>query len=189
MIRVHIYMGDTEDSTMDDSVVDVSPLNVIDVIDLTKDSPSGSVRSRRLRQRNAEGANAEDSSRNTANSLSHHRGADPPIVLGSVWDIPTFVEIPKRKKRTRTANLNETLTLDTTKDDKEYYTVQSDNREQIPLTCPICLEPLTSQLKPITTRCGHLFCGECLESVIRISKKCPTCKTSITLKSSTRLYL
>lgn len=85
---------------------------------------------------------------------------------------------------------NTILTIDdTVKEDKTYYTVEMGIKEPIPLTCPVCFESLTSNLKPITTRCGHLFCSECLESFIRISKKCPSCKSSITLKSCTRIYL
>jgi len=83
------------------------------------------------------------------------------------------------------------LTLDDTieEDNKTCYTIKSDTTEPVPLICPICLEPLSSDLKPTATRCGHLFCSECLQTFIRTSKKCPTCKATVGLKSCTRLYL
>lgn len=199
-------MGDTDDSIMDDSVVDISSPSVVEVIDLT--SPSGSVRPSRSRQRNRE-------SSSVTNNLNHHsRRPLSPIVLGNTQDTQLFVytflflhkkwlkdlfydqkclfrKSPKKKRKTSHAtNSNTVLTLDdTVKEDKTYYTVETDNKEPIPLKCRVCFELLTSNLKPITTRCGHLFCSECLKTFIGISKKCPTCKSTITLKSCTHIYL
>lgn len=74
-------------------------------------------------------------------------------------------------------------------DDDKHYVTESDNGEPLLLTCPICFELLCSKLKPITTRCGHIFCMQCLETHLLVSKKCPTCQNSVTLKSCTRLFL
>lgn len=71
----------------------------------------------------------------------------------------------------------------------KYYTFQSDNKVPVSLTCPICFEVLSPTSKPTTTRCGHLFCAKCLKKSVRKYKHCPTCKTTITLKSCIRLYL
>ncbi|XP_071653617.1 E3 ubiquitin-protein ligase RNF4 [Temnothorax longispinosus] len=184
-IRVNVYEDITDDSIMNDSVVDISP-TLIDVIDLTKESPSGSARTSRSRQRNT----GDVASSVTNSSACRCRRPLSPIVLGNTPDAQT--KNPRKKRRMlRATSSNEVLTVDDTnkEDDKPYCIVESDDRQPIPLTCPICLESLTSNLKPTTTRCGHLFCIECLESFIRISKKCPTCKTAITLKSCTRLYI
>lgn len=194
----------------DDSIVDVSLPTVI-VIDLTKESPR-SGRSSRSHRRNAE----DVSSSHSANESPDRRFRRPlsPIVLGNTQDTQTFVYTllissrkvkrkfllwlkiffrrspVKERKVPHATSSNEVLTLDDTiEENKTFYTVESDNREPVPLTCPICFESLSSNLKPITTRCGHLFCAECLETFIRTSKKCPTCKAAITLKSCTRLYL
>ena len=56
------------------------------------------------------------------------------------------------------------------------------------LTCPICYEELSSKLKPMSTRCGHIFCSHCLEQIMHTSKKCPTCQRPIKLRACTRLY-
>ncbi|XP_077264147.1 LON peptidase N-terminal domain and RING finger protein 3-like [Temnothorax americanus] len=183
-VRVNVYEDVTDDS-MNDSVMDISP-TLIDVIDLTKESPSGSARASRSRQRNT----GDVASSVSNGSTCRCRRPLSPIVLGNTPDVQT--KNPRKKRgMSRTRSSNEVLTVDDTskEDDKPYCIVESDDRQPILLTCPICLESLTSNLKPTTTRCGHLFCIECLESFIRISKKCPTCKTAITLKSCTRLYI
>ena len=42
--------------------------------------------------------------------------------------------------------------------------------------CPICL----SEYKhPQTTKCGHIFCRECIEQSLKYSSFCPTCKTPL----------
>lgn len=181
-------MGDTANSMMDDSVVDVSSSpTIIDVIDLTKESPSGSIRASRSRQRNTE----DVSSQHGATDSPDRRCRRPlsPLLLGKRTRKERRGEkVPFATSSSEILTLDDTIKEDDNKDDK-CYTINSDNREAIHLQCPICFESLTSNLKPITTRCGHVFCTECLESFIRISKKCATCKASITLKSCTRLYL
>lgn len=100
---------------------------------------------------------------------------------------------------------NEIVNLDDTVEDKKdeeadkqeadkqeaekYYTFQSDNKMPVSLTCPICLETLSSSLQPTSTRCGHIFCAKCLKESIHKYKNCPTCKSSLKLKSCIRLYL
>ncbi|KAL6260577.1 E3 ubiquitin-protein ligase RNF4-like [Pogonomyrmex barbatus] len=166
---------------MDDSIIDISStaIDVIDVIDLTKESPRTNRPSRSQRRINNE------STTYNINENQHFRRPLSPIILGN-----TNNEMKKPKKKKSRATLDEVLTVDDTNDEnKTYYTVESDNGKPVPLMCPICFESLSSNLKPITTRCGHLFCTECLETFIQTTKKCPTCKGPITLKSCTRLYL
>lgn len=52
--------------------------------------------------------------------------------------------------------------------------------------CPICLDPLKD---PSVTLCGHLYCLECIKSVVKSTKLCPICRTKLTAKSFHRLYL
>ncbi|XP_011066626.1 PREDICTED: uncharacterized RING finger protein C548.05c-like [Acromyrmex echinatior] len=171
-------MEDTN-NFMDDSVIDVSPS--IDVIDLTKESPSSVRPLRKSRQRNVENV----SSSNNVTSNSDQRPI-PPIVLGNTQD--TQMKSTRKKERVSQATSEVLILDDTIEEDKICYSVQSDIKEPVPLTCPICFEALSSKLKPYTTRCGHLFCLECLQTFLQTAKKCPTCKTTIALKSCTRLY-
>lgn len=53
--------------------------------------------------------------------------------------------------------------------------------------CPICQEIIAASAPPSggggrvarKTRCGHLFCGECIGTWLRQSKKCPVCMTHL----------
>ncbi|XP_057326659.1 E3 ubiquitin-protein ligase RNF4-like [Microplitis mediator] len=58
------------------------------------------------------------------------------------------------------------------------------------LSCPICFEELmNSSLKPMSTKCGHIFCENCIQSSLSARKKCPVCMAPATLKSCIRLHL
>ncbi|KAK0171401.1 hypothetical protein PV328_009138 [Microctonus aethiopoides] len=56
------------------------------------------------------------------------------------------------------------------------------------LSCPICYEDLRSSRKPMTTKCGHLFCESCIQATLSSRKKCPVCMASITIKSCIRVH-
>jgi hypothetical protein len=57
--------------------------------------------------------------------------------------------------------------------------LESDGRE-----CPICLEEMGADTdddnkRPATTRCGHVFCAECVERAVEEQQRCPMCRTEI----------
>lgn len=57
--------------------------------------------------------------------------------------------------------------------------LESDGRE-----CPICLEEMGADAtddnnEPIITRCGHVFCAECIERVVEEQWRCPMCRKEI----------
>ena len=57
--------------------------------------------------------------------------------------------------------------------------LESDGRE-----CPICLEEMGADAtggsnKPLITRCGHVFCAECIERVVEEQWRCPMCRKEI----------
>ncbi|XP_015695893.1 E3 ubiquitin-protein ligase RNF4-like isoform X1 [Oryza brachyantha] len=53
-------------------------------------------------------------------------------------------------------------------------------------TCPVCLNKLD---QPFTTKCGHIFCENCIKSSIKAQKKCPTCRKSLGMRGFHRVYL
>lgn len=56
-------------------------------------------------------------------------------------------------------------------------------------SCPICLESKTAVIEIMSTTCGHVFCGNCIRSAVKIHKKCPTCRKKLTLKQFHRIFL
>lgn len=56
-------------------------------------------------------------------------------------------------------------------------------------SCPICLEPKTSVTEIMSTTCGHIFCGTCIRSAVKIHKKCPTCRKKLTAKQFHKIFL
>lgn len=53
-------------------------------------------------------------------------------------------------------------------------------------SCPICMGLLTEET---STKCGHIFCKECISSTIAAHKKCPTCRRKLKAKDTFRIYL
>ncbi|XP_050348911.1 uncharacterized protein LOC126772524 [Nymphalis io] len=44
--------------------------------------------------------------------------------------------------------------------------------------CPICMEEL-GKAPVSSTKCGHIFCSNCLEQSLKFEKRCPTCRKSL----------
>ncbi|KAK7264150.1 hypothetical protein RJT34_31754 [Clitoria ternatea] len=53
-------------------------------------------------------------------------------------------------------------------------------------SCPICMGPLVEEM---STRCGHIFCKNCIKAAITAQGKCPTCRKKITVKELIRVFL
>lgn len=56
------------------------------------------------------------------------------------------------------------------------------------LECPICLISTIGQ-KPAITKCGHLFCSECIEKSIKNQNLCPCCCTHNELEDLRRIFI
>ncbi|XP_010547105.1 PREDICTED: E3 ubiquitin-protein ligase RFWD2 isoform X2 [Tarenaya hassleriana] len=59
-------------------------------------------------------------------------------------------------------------------------------REEPKFTCPICMSPFTQET---STKCGHIFCSECIKMAISSQGKCPTCRKKVTAKDLIRVFL
>ena len=61
------------------------------------------------------------------------------------------------------------------------------------IKCPICMETQTNFSHSghflVSTKCGHLFCDNCLLKHMSTSHKCPTCKCKLTKKQYHRIYV
>lgn len=66
--------------------------------------------------------------------------------------------------------------------------------KRVELLCAVCLSLASEGIDLSSTVCGHIFCFECLDSVVSVEgpvgKKCPVCRASLEEKNSIhRLYL
>ncbi|KAL8160600.1 hypothetical protein V2J09_002137, partial [Rumex salicifolius] len=53
-------------------------------------------------------------------------------------------------------------------------------------SCPVCIGPLVEE---VSTKCGHIFCKACITTAIAVQKKCPTCRSKMTMKDTIRVFL
>lgn len=54
------------------------------------------------------------------------------------------------------------------------------------LTCPVCLG---DAVEPTSTKCGHIFCWECIRAAAKITRRCPNCRKPLAVKDVHRIYL
>ncbi|XP_026850577.1 uncharacterized protein DDB_G0271670 isoform X2 [Drosophila persimilis] len=54
--------------------------------------------------------------------------------------------------------------------------------------CPVCLDCVRHR-EPSSTKCGHVFCRQCIETSIRATHKCPMCNKKLSIRQVTRIYL
>ncbi|KAJ6388423.1 hypothetical protein OIU77_026901 [Salix suchowensis] len=52
--------------------------------------------------------------------------------------------------------------------------------------CPICMDEMK---EATSTKCGHVFCKNCIEKALAVQKKCPTCRTKCIAKSIFKIFL
>ena len=69
----------------------------------------------------------------------------------------------------------------------------SSSNGPVEINCPICFDSIT-EIKArghylVSTVCGHLFCGDCLEAAVKQTKQCPTCRKKLTKKQFHKVYL
>lgn len=82
----------------------------------------------------------------------------------------------KRKHSTEVSERNKTITA----------TVIA--TPSVTVSCPVCMEGI-SDGPPMSTTCGHIFCGKCIKKAIQTRKKCPMCNTKLTQKQIHPIYL
>lgn len=54
--------------------------------------------------------------------------------------------------------------------------------------CPICLEQIKGE-NMVATKCGHLFCSQCISSSIDVNPICPLCKKNVTKGTLRKIFL
>ena len=154
----------------------------IDFIDLTVESSEKYLH--RNRNRNS---NAENIPNNSARAKPRRRTTSKQQQSTQLSD--SIVEIPVESAQ-KGAKSAEVIDIENNSARNGGMCCINDSTagNMLVLTCPICYEELSSKLKPMSTRCGHIFCTCCLEQIMRSSRKCPTCQRPIKQRACTRLY-
>ncbi|XP_062332788.1 RING finger protein 4 isoform X1 [Osmerus eperlanus] len=61
------------------------------------------------------------------------------------------------------------------------------------VSCPVCMdtygEIIESGRLVVSTKCGHLFCSQCLRDSLTRSHTCPTCRKKLTHKQYHPIYI
>lgn len=61
------------------------------------------------------------------------------------------------------------------------------------ISCPVCLDSYSEIVESgrlvVSTRCGHVFCSQCLRDALASSHTCPTCRKRLTHRQYHPLYV
>ncbi|XP_033240539.1 E3 ubiquitin-protein ligase COP1-like [Drosophila pseudoobscura] len=127
--------------------------------------------------------------RNNRSDSTSNRAPEAAIGLRTPNSLSTDrIRAPSTSRRRRHASTN-TATTGPTASDAEVSgpsrpkRQRTDSNESLEETynCPICFESVSSR-DPVATKCGHVFCRQCIRTVIRRFHKCPVCRMRSTLR-------
>ncbi|KAM8909176.1 E3 ubiquitin-protein ligase RNF4-like isoform 2-T3 [Spinachia spinachia] len=61
------------------------------------------------------------------------------------------------------------------------------------ISCPVCLDSYSEIVESgrlvVSTKCGHVFCSQCLRDSLTSSHTCPTCRKRLTHRQYHPLYI
>ncbi|XP_077387229.1 E3 ubiquitin-protein ligase RNF4-like isoform X2 [Festucalex cinctus] len=61
------------------------------------------------------------------------------------------------------------------------------------ISCPVCMDTYSEMVSSgrlvVSTKCGHVFCSQCLRDALRRSHSCPTCRKRLTSRQYHPLYI
>lgn len=61
------------------------------------------------------------------------------------------------------------------------------------VSCPICLDGYSEIVKSrrliVSTKCGHIFCSQCIRDALKTAGSCPTCRKKLTHKQYHPIYI
>eukprot|EP00658_Telonema_sp_P-2_P030426 TRINITY_DN22977_c0_g1_i1.p1 TRINITY_DN22977_c0_g1~~TRINITY_DN22977_c0_g1_i1.p1 ORF type:complete len:130 (-),score=23.22 TRINITY_DN22977_c0_g1_i1:405-794(-) len=76
---------------------------------------------------------------------------------------------------------------DTTHQQQQIPVRQKQHQPEIQ-NCAICLESIPKG-SLASTKCGHVFCFECIKQAVISLKRCPTCRCKLNKKDFHRLFI
>lgn len=61
------------------------------------------------------------------------------------------------------------------------------------VSCPICMDGYSEIIQSgrliVSTKCGHVFCSQCIRDALRNVTSCPTCRKKLTAKQYHPIYI
>ncbi|XP_061541133.1 RING finger protein 4 isoform X2 [Phycodurus eques] len=61
------------------------------------------------------------------------------------------------------------------------------------ISCPVCMDSYSEIVESgrlvVSTKCGHVFCSQCLRDALRRSLTCPTCRKRLTSRQYHPIYI
>ncbi|XP_054648778.1 RING finger protein 4 isoform X2 [Dunckerocampus dactyliophorus] len=61
------------------------------------------------------------------------------------------------------------------------------------ISCPVCMDSYSEMVDSgrlvVSTKCGHIFCSQCLRDALSRSHTCPTCRKRLTPRQYHPLYI
>ncbi|XP_040191240.1 E3 ubiquitin-protein ligase RNF4 [Rana temporaria] len=61
------------------------------------------------------------------------------------------------------------------------------------VSCPICMDGYSEIVQSgrliVSTKCGHIFCSQCLRDALKNATSCPTCRKKLTHKQYHPIYI
>ncbi|KAH8288703.1 hypothetical protein KR054_008149, partial [Drosophila jambulina] len=93
-----------------------------------------------------------------------------------------------RRNTSRRSASNAVVDLDDPSPPKRACPTFDQSQGEESYKCPVCLENVRRR-EPVTTKCGHVFCKDCLVAAIDSVHKCPLCNKKMTQRQFTRIYL
>ncbi|KAH8342640.1 hypothetical protein KR067_005993 [Drosophila pandora] len=147
------------------------------IIDLSEPQEEPRSNSRHRRRRLADEIFADDApeasrSRSRSRSRSSHR----------------------RRRRHDEPNAEEVIDVDEVEPPPKRARKEDEEEEEEPepepgcYKCPVCLGCARGH-EPVATKCGHIFCRDCLELSLQKAKRCPICFTRLTRRQYMRIYI
>ncbi|KAM4732339.1 E3 ubiquitin-protein ligase RNF4 [Anableps anableps] len=182
-----------------------------------KRRPTGSSLVSRTRTKASRTANSRTTARRTAGAGDPAPPTEPIDVMDGAEDgVEEVVDLTCEGSEAAVVDLttnNESVLLVDEGPPGESYVLSSDEDEDAPtvvhagitssahtsrltpglISCPVCLdlysEIVESSRLVVSTKCGHVFCSQCLRDALTSSHTCPTCRKRLTSRQYHPLYI
>ncbi|XP_073504722.1 E3 ubiquitin-protein ligase RNF4 [Phyllobates terribilis] len=118
------------------------------------------------------------------------------------------VKHPSRRRRNAGRTTNQTTSCILSSDDEDtrdndilastrssnpQSTNHTSSRLSGSVTCPICMDGYSEIIQSgrliVSTKCGHIFCSQCLRDALKSVATCPACRQKLTAKQYHPIYI